>query len=245
MTRWTTRALALQRDPHFREGLRDMAGVALGIGAWGMVTGVAMVKSGMGVGPALLMSVLVFSGTAQLATAPLIAAGAPLWVVWATALCLNLRFVVFSVMWRPYFVHLPLRRRALLIYFCADLNYVLFMRRYPKPHPEPGQVAYAWGGVVINAGAWHVMSLLGIALAQQVPDAWGLGFAGTVALLGMTVMMLADRATWLPAGVAGGVALATHALPLRLNLLAAISAAVAAGLLLDRFGSHRAKGEQR
>ena len=89
------------------------------------------------------------------------ASGAPIWVVWATAACLNLRFVIFSAQWRPYFAHLPLRRRALLTYFCADLNYVLFMRRFPEPRPAPGQQAYFWGGVTLNAGSWHVLSLCG------------------------------------------------------------------------------------
>ena len=114
-----------------------MSGVALGIGTWGLVTGVAMVKSGLDPWLAVLMSVLVFSGTAQLAVAPLIAAGAPIWVFCATAACLNLRFVVDPAQWRPYLAHLPLRRRALMAYFSADLNYVLFMRRFPDPVPSP------------------------------------------------------------------------------------------------------------
>ena len=78
--------------------------------------------------------------------------GAPVWVVWATALCLNLRFVIFSTQWRPYLRHLPLRRRALMSYFTADLNYVLFMRRFPDPTPAPEQIPYFWGGVLVNAG---------------------------------------------------------------------------------------------
>ena len=85
-----------------------MSGIALGIAAWGLITGVAMVKSGLPVPLAVLMSLLVFAGTAQLAALPLMASGAPIWVVWATALCLNLRFVIFSAQWRPYIAHLPL-----------------------------------------------------------------------------------------------------------------------------------------
>ena len=89
-------------SPEFGQGLRDMAGLAPGIFAWGLVTGVAMAGSGMGLVLAVAMSLLVFSGTAQLATMPLIVAGAPLWVVWLTALCVNLRFVVFSLTWARY-----------------------------------------------------------------------------------------------------------------------------------------------
>jgi len=224
---------ALVHHPEFRRGAREMVGVALGIGAWGLVTGVAMVKTGMAPWLAVLMSVTVFAGTAQLAAAPLIASGAPVWVVLATAACLNLRFVVFSAQWRPYFAHLPRRQRARLAYFTADLNYVLFMRRFPDPTPAPEHLPYFWGCVVVNAGSWHLMSLLGIALAYRVPPEWGLGFAGTVALLAMTYTMLHDRATWLPALVAGGAAVAAYALPLKLNMLVAIAAAVVVGVVID------------
>lgn len=237
-----TRLAQVLRHPEYRRGARDMVGIALGIGAWGLVTGVAMVKSGLDPWLAVLMSLTVFAGTAQLAATPLMASGAPIWVVWATALCLNLRFVVFSAQWRPYFAHLPRRRRALLAYFCADLNYVLFMRRFPEPRPAPEQQPYFWGGVTVNAGSWHLMSLLGIALGHRVPAEWGLGFAGTVALLGMTYSMLADRATWLPALVAGAAAVAAYALPLKLNMLVAIAAAVVVGTVIDHTRPRRAAG---
>ena len=44
---------AVRRRPTFREGVVNMAPMAVGIGAWGLMTGVAMVKSGMSVIEAL------------------------------------------------------------------------------------------------------------------------------------------------------------------------------------------------
>ncbi len=49
-----------------------MSAVSLGIAAWGLVTGVAMVKGGLSVPLALLMSFTVFAGSAQLAVVPLL-----------------------------------------------------------------------------------------------------------------------------------------------------------------------------
>jgi len=224
---------ALWRHPEFRRGARDMSGISLGLAAWGLVTGVAMVKSGLGVPLSLFMSLVVFSGSSQLASLPLIAAGAPIWVVWATAFCVNLRFVIFSAQWRPYFGHLPRRQRLALGYFTADLNYVVFMRRFPRPQPEPGQTQYFLGGVVTNWGAWQVPSIAGIVLADAVPTHWGLGFAGVLALLALIYSLLSDRKTWLAAAVAGSAAVAAFALPLKLNIVVAIAAAVAVGLLID------------
>ena len=102
-----------------------------GIAACGLVTGVAMVKGGLSVPLALLMSLAVYSGAAQLATLPLIV-------------------------------------------------------------------------------------------------------AGTLAMLGLTYGLLSDRSTWTAAVVAGLAAVAAFALPLKLNIMVAIAAAVAAGLLVEQ-----------
>jgi predicted branched-subunit amino acid permease len=229
----STAVKAVWREPAFALGARDMAGISLGIAAWGLVTGVTMVNSGLGVPLSLLMSFLVFAGSAQLAAIPLLAAGAPVWVVWATAACVNLRFVIFSAQWRPYFGHLPLRQRLGLGYFCADLNFVAFMKRFPAPRPAPEQVPYFLGGVATNWTSWQASSVAGIVLADRVPTHWGLGFAGTLALLGLTYSLLTDRSTWIAAAVAAGAAVAAFALPFKLNIVVAIAAAVAVGFVID------------
>lgn len=221
------------RDPDFRLGLRDMAPLLPAIAAWGLVTGVTMANSGMGLVLAVAMSLLVFGGAAQLVATPLVAAGAPLWVVLATAACVNLRFAVLSVAWRPYFRVHPRGVRWALAYFAADMNYVLFTQRYPKPEPQPGQLAYFWGGAWSNWVVWHVASLLGIFMGDRVPLSWGFGFAGTLALVGLVGAMLKDRVSVIALAVAGSASVAAWSLPLKLNIVVAIVAAVAAGLVVD------------
>jgi len=226
--------LSLVRHPEFRRGFNEMVAPSLGIAAWGLVTGVAMVKSGLSLPLALAMTFLVYAGSAQLAALPLIVAGAPLWVLWATAFCVNLRFVIYSAHWRRYFGHLPRAQRLLLGYFAVDLSYVLFARRFPEGVPQPEQLPYFWGGVVWNWISWQGASLLGILIADKVPTQWNLGFAGVLALLGVTYSLLSDKKSWAAAGVAAVVAVAAFALPLKLNIVTAIAAGVAIGLLLER-----------
>ena len=230
----TQRAKSILQDPFFWTGSREMAGTALGIAAWGLVTGVAMVKSGLSVPLALLMGLTVYAGSAQLAVLPLMAVGAPLWVVWFTAICVNLRFVILSSMWRSYFSHLSLRHRLSAAYFSGDVIFVNFMRRYPKAKPEPEQVPYFWGAALTNWLAWQIPSTLGIFLADQIPLTWGLGFAGVLALMGVLLSMLNDRATWVASVVACTAAVAAFAMPLKLNILVAIAAAVACGLVMEQ-----------
>ena len=210
-----------------------MLGTAVGIAAWALVTGVAMGKSGLPMGLMVFMSLVVFAGSAQLAVLPLMSSGAPVWVVWATALCVNLRFIIFSAHWRPYLMGYPISARLRLAYLTADLNYVIFMRRFPDPRPSPEQLPYFWGGASTNWLAWQVPSLLGIVLADSIPVHWDIGFAGTLALLGLALSLLDNRATGVASAVAGCAAVAAYALPLKLNIVVAIAAAVAIGLLMD------------
>ena len=219
-------------------------GAASGLAAWGLMTGVAMVNSGLSTFEALLMGVVVFAGSSQLAAIPLIAAGAPMWVILATGFCVNLRFVVFSAHLRPYLMHLPLGQRLLSGYLTTDMSYVMFVRRCPKPaSTESGcqaQHAYLVGNCAVTWVAWVGCSIAGVLLASQIPMAWGLGFAGILALLGVTLSLATNGLRWVGAGVAGMAAVASYALPYKLNILLAIAAAVAACLVLE---SVRQSGE--
>jgi len=229
------------RHPPFRRGVADMLGVATGISAWGLMTGVAMVKSGMSTVEALLMALIVYAGSSQLAAIPLLLAGAP-------------AAVVFSAHMRPYVMHLPRWQRMVSGYFIADLTYVLLVKRYPHAAADaPGQheqMAYLAGSAAINWVGWTSCSLLGVVLAHSIPAHWGLGFAGILALVGMLCSLASSRLRWVSAGIAGVAAVVAFALPLKLNILAAIVVAVAACLLLERLrappapGGGAAKGAQ-
>ncbi len=225
------------RHPEFRVGALDSLGAAPGLAAWGLMMGVAMVNSGLSTMESLLMGVVVFAGSSQLAALPLISVGAPLWVVLATGFCVNLRFVVFSAHLRPYMMHLPLWQRLLSGYLTTDLSYVLFTRRFPHHGGTPeqllGQQAYLAGNCGVNWIAWVGASVLGIVLAGAIPVAWGLGFAGTLALLGILFSLASSPLRWVSAGVAGAAAVGAFALPFKLNILLAIAVAVAVCLMAE------------
>ena len=212
-------------------------GAAPGLASWGMMTGVAMMNSGMSLFEALLMGVIVFAGSSQLAAIPLIASGTPMWVVLATGFCVNLRFVVFSAHMRPYMMHLPLWQRLVTGYLTTDLSYVLFTRRFPQHGGNPEQLqaqqAYLAGNCGVNWSSWVGCSVLGVLLAGLIPAHWGLGFAGILALLGVLFSLASSPLRWVSAGVAGAAAVAAFALPFKLNILLAIAAAVAMSLLLE------------
>jgi predicted branched-subunit amino acid permease len=224
----------------FREGLKVCAPTMPGIFAWGMVTGMAMVKTGLTIWQALGMTFIVFAGSAQLAALPLIVANAPLWVVFVTALVVNLRFVIFAAAVGPHFAHLPWYKRIWHGYFNADITVGLFPQRFPAEtiYRTEGKVGFFTGIGYPNWAAWQAGSVAGILLASQIPQSWGIGFAGTLALLAVTIPLTINAAALAGVVVAAAAAVAGTALPYRLGLLLAVvvgmMAAMAVDALLDR-----------
>lgn len=252
-------ALAAVRREAVGAGLRAVLPALVATGTWGLVTGVAMVKIGLSQLEALGMTLLVFAGSAQLAALPLISGDAPVWVVLLTATVVNLRFVIFSAGLYPYFARYTLGRRLLLGYLTSDVGFAICLQRWtaaraqadlrpPSGESDSDELAATrrvWFFLGIAAGnwvSWQTMSILGIFLAGQVPGAWGLEFAAILALIALTVPMVAGRPSLVGALVAGAVAVLGSGLPLKLGLVAAvvagISAAMATEIVLER-GTHR------
>ncbi|MFT4191876.1 MAG: AzlC family ABC transporter permease [Comamonas sp.] len=228
----------LRRHPEFRAGFTDMLPVLPGIAAWAVMSGVAMVKSGLSPLEAATMTVMVYAGSSQLASLPLIAAGAPLWVIVATAFCVNLRFVVFSAHMRLYLLYLPKAQRLITAYLMTDMTYVMFTRRHRLPSEQAGerlaQRAYLAGNALVSWVNWVGASLVGVVLAHVLPVSWGLGFAGTLALVGILCSLIQTPLQRVSALIAGAAAVLTLGLPLKLNILVAIGTAVAVCLSLER-----------
>ena len=117
-------------DPSAAMGVRDMVPAMVAMVAWGIVTGVAMVQSGLSTGQALGMTLMVYAGSAQLTSLPLFAAAAPLPIIWASALIVNLRFVLYGVAVKPFFQGFSWPRRLLFGFGNVDVLSAEFLRRF-------------------------------------------------------------------------------------------------------------------
>lgn len=227
-------ALTERHDPAlWQEGLRTGLPTLFGIAAWGLVVGVAMVKTGLTAFQAVGMTLLVFAGSAQLASLPLILAHAPVWVIFATGLVVNLRFVIFSALLAPHFSHLPWRQRLLYGYISGDMTVAIFLQRFPTAAPVPGKLSYLKGLVLPNWAAWQAGSLVGIFLGSAVPAEWGLGFAGTLAILCITIPLVANQAALCGVLVAGAIAVLANGFPYKLGLLAAVFAGMLTAMTVE------------
>ena len=236
-------SLPQERKAAFRGGQRAILHSLPGSAAWGLVSGVAMVKGGLTVPWAIMMSLLVYAGSAQLAALPLIVAGAPLWVIVATGLITNLRFVIYSAALRPYFASESTGKRAALGFFMTDFTFTLFMR-HAQENTLPVQNRDAWfaGVCASNWITWQVCALTGIVAASYVPTEWGLEFTGTLALIALVGPSLKARPALIGFVVAAMVALLAHGLPFKLGLFCGAIAGIVAATLADSWQEREPPG---
>ena len=241
--------VAFYRDPAWRLELRRGVQTALpaapGVIAWGLVTGVAMVKSGLAVHWAIVISLLVYAGSAQLATLPLIAAGQPFWIVSLAAFITNLRFVIYSASLRRWFEAYSHRRRAVLGYFTGDFTFAMFMDRVRREGEFAHRDAWFLGACGFNWVVWQVTSIVGILAATAIPSDWGLQFAGTLALLALAIPLCLEWPGLAGAAVAAPIAVLARGLPFGLGLFTGIVAGIAAAVSVDAMIARRKATAQR
>ena len=93
---------SLRIHPQFLAAARACLPALPGVLAFGTISGVAMVAAGMPNYLAMLMSVLVYAGSSQLAALQLVASGTPLAIAILAALVINLRFSIYSLSMAPH-----------------------------------------------------------------------------------------------------------------------------------------------
>lgn len=225
----------VERDA-FQEGWRASASTIPAVLAWGIVSGMAMVKSGMTLWQSVAMTLTVYAGSAQFAILPLLAVHTPLLVIFLTAMIVNLRFVIFSAAVAPHFAHLPWYQRLWYGYFNGDISMAFFPQRFPVQtvHQPAGKLGYFKAICFPGWFAWQVGAIIGILLASQIPESWNIGFAGTLALIAVTIPMIVNRAALAGVVVSGSVAVVAIGLPYRLGLLLAVLVGISAAMLVDK-----------
>ena len=234
-----------ERRAAFRAGQSQIIPALPGSAAWGLISGVAMVKGGLSVPWAIAMTLSVYGASAQLAALPLIMAGAPLWVIIATGFITNLRFVIYSAALRPFFAHEPAGKRAAIGFFMTDFAFTFFMRAARENRlPDRDRDAWFAGLAANNWLTWQIFACTGIVAASYVPTDWGLEFTGTLALVALVGPALTVRPAVVGAVVSGVVALLAHGMPFKLGLFCGAIAGIAAAMFADGFGKSTARSTE-
>jgi predicted branched-subunit amino acid permease len=234
---------AYRMNPAFRQGAREglltVLPFSVGTISWAVVTGLAMRSSGLSAGEAMGMSLLVYAATAQLGALPLIASGAPLWLIFLTGLVLNLRFVIFSASLAPVFHDRPWAQRVASSYLLTDSAFTLLSPRLLTDKDPQWRWGYYLAPSLYGWLLWQACVLVGVLGAGWLPRDWSLEFMATIALLVMLVPMAASRPMLVAALVGGLATVLLRGMPLKLGLVAGIGLGVIAGFIAERWQDWR------
>ena len=222
------------RRHEFLAGCRDVAPSIIGLVPFGLVAGVAAVAAGMTPLEGMALSILSFSGIAQLVVCQLVATDSPAIVAIAAASVVSLRLVMYSAALAPHLAHLDRRWRALIAYLMTDQGFAMSVARFAAAGDGRERHWYFLGTAAMLYASWQLTVLAGILAGAHVPAAWSLDFAVVLTFIALLVPVVRTRADVGAALVAASVALAAAGMPYRLALVIASIAGIGAGLALER-----------
>lgn len=219
----------LPRNPAARAAARQGLSVAVATGLYGISFGALSVTAGVGLGPTMALSLLMFSGGSQFALVGVIgAAGTPVAAV-ATAALLGLRNTLYGAVVSPL---LQVRgwRRIAAAHLTIDESTAVAAA---QPEPAASRVGFWVTGIGVFV-LWNTFVLLGALAGDALgdPRAWGLDAAAAAAFLALVWPRLAPRRAQVVAGLAVAATAALIPLvPPGIPVLAAAAVAIAVGLV--------------
>jgi predicted branched-subunit amino acid permease len=181
-----------------------------GVFIYGTAFGLIADQGGLSLVQALLVSAVVYSGSAQLAAMTVLAAGpspliATAWTLVATILVINARYVLFSAALRPWMGGLHPLKAYSTLYVLGDGNWMLSLKAHAEGEKDTG---FVFGSGIAMFLPWLAGTFLGHAAGNLVPDPkrLALDFLMAAFAAAMMVGMTRARSDLRIIGIAAGVA---------------------------------------
>jgi predicted branched-subunit amino acid permease len=142
--------------------------------------------------------------------------------------------MLYSASMAPYLNHLPMRWKASLAYLLTDEAYAMAINRFTRSdRGGPFGHWYFLGAGMTLWLCWQLSTALGIAVGALVPPEWSLDFALPLTFIAIVIPALKDRPAIAAALVAGAMSVIAFNMPLKLSIVVATLAGIAAGLLTE------------
>ena len=218
---------ATNKSASFRRGLRGTLPLAPPIAVFGVVFGALAIQAGLTPWLAFLCSLLVVSGSAQMAMVGLIGSGAGPVLLATTGLAL--RHLPMSATLSEMIGDTPLLRRLQLSWVLVDESYGLTVNAATRG--EPDLVAFKTASDLTLYSTWLLSTVAGALLGAQLDTvAVDLGIVFPLVFLGLAASVVRTRTQWITAGLSVVAAVvAVSVLPVAWQISGAAIAAAAVG----------------
>jgi 4-azaleucine resistance transporter AzlC len=180
------------------------------------------------------MSFIMFGGSAQFISLPLIAAGTPALVLIMTVFFVNLRHVLYSASLAPYLEKASPLWKAVCAYLLTDEAYAVAIARFQNDSDERYRHWFLFGAGALLWCVWQFSTMVGIIVGAQVPPEWGLDFVLPLTFIAIVVPMLKNRAYVTAAVIAAVGGVLAYALPYKLGYVVASVVAIAVGFAMEQ-----------
>ncbi|GLS81037.1 AzlC family ABC transporter permease [Paracoccus marinus] len=225
----------------FRRGMIQALPFLLVLIPFGLLFGVIAQTAGFDVSQTMGFSVLVLAGASQFTAVELLSHDAPVLLVIASALAINLRMAMYSASLVPIIGAARPWERALAAYALTDQSFAMAVQNAERrPQATLAQrLAHFWGAAVVICPPWVVATYVGATVGNVIPADWPLDFAVPITFLSMVAPMLRTWAHLAAATVAIGVALVLAGMPNGTGLLIAGPAGMCAGAAVEAWTEGR------
>ncbi|MDO7912458.1 AzlC family ABC transporter permease [Pseudomonas sp. 22-AL-CL-001] len=218
----------------FNQGLRDVLSLTVGVVPFGLITGITAIGMGFSPVDTIGMTLLFFSGSAQMVVMQLMQEAALPITLIVTALVINLRFLMYSAVVAPSLGRLPRRHAWPLAFLLSDQAFALNAVRLGTDKPDPCAFPYYAGTAVMLWLGWNLAVTAGLFLGTGIPEHWSLGFTIPLSFLALLIPNLRTSPMIGAAVVGGTLAVLCIDLPYNAGLLVASLGGVITGLGLER-----------
>ena len=201
-----------------------------------LLFGVVATEAGLDVWATFGFSFVVIAGSAQFTAVQLMTENAPIWLVLAASLAVNLRMAMYSASLQPHLGKAKLWQRALAAYVNLDQNYAVSIGRFEDETEWTPQDKFAFfmGAVLIIWPLWYIFTLVGAVAGAAIPDSFSLDFMMPVLFLSLVGPMVKTIPHLAAAMTSIVVALLLSFMPSGTGLLLAAFAAMAVGAEVER-----------
>lgn len=188
-------ALSSQTDLNkkaFLKGVMDIMPLSIAVLPWGILAGSMAINAGLTFAQAFSMSAVIFAGAAQLVSLGLVMSKASFLTIVITVFFLTSQHLIYALNFRKEVGQYPLKQRLLMGFLLTDELFAVGMAENKQR-----TFAYLFGAGLCFYLAWCLFSLMGIVLAQSIPNLENLhlDFSIVAVFILIIVPMIKNRAT--------------------------------------------------